>query len=150
MKPVPFLVAGFAAILLIAPAIAQPICLEHPDPLHPRVTVAVECPNVVEDSTPGTNSRRHLQRRDELSYNGTDYFQVNLTCTANATLCAKVQKAFQTAGEIISGVILFNTPIQINATFLPFCTSLGDCGNGKQITLGKHSALCLTLPKMNS
>ncbi|RUS17573.1 hypothetical protein BC937DRAFT_89788 [Endogone sp. FLAS-F59071] len=140
MKPVLFLVVGFAALLIAAPVIAQPICLEHPNPLNPRVSVAVDCPNVVdEDSTPGTNARRdlsYLERRDEFSFSGTDYFQVSLTCTVNATLCAKVQKSFQTAGEVISGVILFNTPIQINATFLPFCVSLGDCGNGQEITLG--------------
>ncbi|CAG8486174.1 13085_t:CDS:2 [Cetraspora pellucida] len=45
-------------------------------------------------------------------------FTVNLQCNStDVVLCGKVQSAFETAGQIISSVFIFEVPIILNATF---------------------------------
>lgn len=136
----PFLVLLPTALVLSTSIAAQPICYDHPNPLKPRYRVAVDCPTVTDDPASTKNARRalpYLDRRDQLSYNGSDYLQIDFTCIADAALCAKAKTVFQRGGEIISGVIVFNTPVTVNATFVSFCSALNDCGTSQYITLGK-------------
>ncbi|CAG8456751.1 4929_t:CDS:2, partial [Dentiscutata erythropus] len=65
-------------------------------------------------------------------------FEVTFNCgTTNITLCNKVQNQFEEIGTIITSVLILNSPITVNASFVDFCTALGECDSGSQyITLG--------------
>ncbi|RUS28577.1 hypothetical protein BC938DRAFT_481716 [Jimgerdemannia flammicorona] len=121
-------------IILATLATAQNFCWDHPNPLKPRKRVAVDCLSGSPAAPPA--AKRTVERRDQLSYNGSDYFQIDFTCGADSALCLKARNAFKKAGEIISGVVLFSEPINVNASFFHFCQQINDCGNNNFITLG--------------
>ncbi|RUO96404.1 hypothetical protein BC936DRAFT_142097 [Jimgerdemannia flammicorona] len=120
-------------IILATLATAQNFCWDHPNPLKPRKRVAVDCLSGSPAAPPA--AKRTVERRDQLSYNGSDYFQIDFTCGADSALCLKARNAFKKAGEIISGVVLFSEPINVNASFFHFCQQINDCGNNNFITL---------------
>ncbi|RUS30172.1 hypothetical protein BC938DRAFT_479770 [Jimgerdemannia flammicorona] len=126
-----------AALVLAAFTSAEQICYDHPNPMNPLQREKVPCELVPADtvSRRDYNHRVH-NRRDQLSYNGSDSFQITFTCRANATVCAKAKNAFQQAGTIITGVLKLSVPIIVNATFYSFCKESNDCGTANFITLG--------------
>jgi len=66
-------------------------------------------------------------------------FAVSFTCLiSDTTLCGKVRNAFNKAGTIISNNIVLTAPVTVNATFLDFCKTMGNCGDSVRhlITLG--------------
>ncbi|CAG8486728.1 621_t:CDS:2 [Diversispora eburnea] len=50
-------------------------------------------------------------------------FDITLNCSVSTDLCSKVQKAFETAGNIISSYLSLNTRIVLSASFESFCIS---------------------------
>ncbi|KAI8975664.1 hypothetical protein BDF20DRAFT_622875 [Mycotypha africana] len=64
-------------------------------------------------------------------------------------ICRKAEKAFQKAGEIISSVVLFQEPVNVNATLVSFCEMGGECGEGKLMTLGGSSP-ARAMPLLNT
>ncbi|RUP47551.1 LOW QUALITY PROTEIN: hypothetical protein BC936DRAFT_145596 [Jimgerdemannia flammicorona] len=128
-----------AALVLAAFTSAEQICYDHPNPMNPLQREKVPCELVPADtvSRRDYNHRVH-NRRDQLSYNGSDSFQITFTCRANATVCAKAKNAFQQAGTIITGVLKLSVPIIVNATFYSFCKESNDCGTANFITLEYH------------
>ncbi|CAG8588123.1 1105_t:CDS:2 [Paraglomus occultum] len=85
------------------------------------------------------------QRRQNTG-NATNMFQITLTCLISDNVkCNKVQRAFNLAGEILTGSLILNTPVTVNATFTDFCQSFNDCPTNGFLTLG-GAAPARTLP----
>ncbi|KAL7311783.1 hypothetical protein PS15m_009502 [Mucor circinelloides] len=57
---------------------------------------------------------------------------------APKNVCEKAERAFKTAGDMISSVILFREPIKVNATLISFCQMGNECGKN-MMTLGGSS-----------
>jgi len=103
-----------------------------PDP-HPKNFVP--CPM---ESAP-------LERRQNTG-NATNMFQITLTCLdPDKVQCNKVQRAFNLAGEILTGSLVLKTPITVNATYTDFCKSFNDCPTNGFLTLG-GAAPARTIP----
>ncbi|CAG8515668.1 8516_t:CDS:2 [Acaulospora morrowiae] len=105
-------------------------CYDHPDPLNRTHQIPIKCPII----------KQSIDEHLLTSQNTTNMFVVNFTCGTDSTiLCTKVKNAFETAGKIISSTLTLNVPINVNASFVDFCTTMGDCGNTGTITLGGAS-----------
>ncbi|RHZ70606.1 hypothetical protein Glove_269g15 [Diversispora epigaea] len=103
-------------------------CYEYPNPIDRTYKVPVECPITKQSPI------NHLTSNSE---NSTNMFVVTFTCDAkNKTLCSKVKNVFDIAGTIITSVLSLNTPINVNASFLDFCTAWGQCEGPGLLTLG--------------
>ncbi|KAG9298266.1 hypothetical protein G9A89_002754 [Geosiphon pyriformis] len=127
----------FQLIVLPKPKIhAQ--CFDY-NPLNFRDRTPVVCPWVKNESP-------SLQKREIDSKN---MLQITFTCGINdQEKCNKVQRAFTTAGGIITATLMLHVPILVNATFLNFCDAkssvvvntgpAGSCGgsNVGSLTIG--------------
>ncbi|KAG9286285.1 hypothetical protein G9A89_014271 [Geosiphon pyriformis] len=130
---------AFLLLTLFPPrAIAQ--CYDH-DPLDMKHKTPVKCPMVTDSKS--------LEKRQELlsAANSTNMFQVLFTCGINnKNTCNKVKNAFLTAGKIITATLVLKSPIIVNATYMDFCKSMGDCGSSQgYLTLG-GAAPARTIP----
>jgi hypothetical protein len=112
-------------LVCILTHISCTICFDHHNPLDPSQQQLVLCSGTEDEVK---NSR---QRRSDASA-----FQIDFTCYANDRICRQARQAFNQAGIIISQAIAFKTPVTVNATFVPFCQTLGQCPKGHMITLG--------------
>ncbi|CAG8474545.1 hypothetical protein C2G38_2186729 [Gigaspora rosea] len=103
-------------------------CYDHPNPIDRNYKVPIHCPIIKEKKIP-------IQ---ELAASSTNKFKITFTCgITNITLCNKVKNEFETIGTIITSVLIINSPITVNASFIDFCIALGECNsNSKYITLG--------------
>jgi hypothetical protein len=108
-------------------------CIQHSDPLHPSRYTISNC-----TSGQSSNSKDlSYNRRDELSFNGTNMFHISFSCFGTDSLtCGRAKNAFIKAGEIISSVIRFRQPVTVNATFLPFCSMLDICADDGRKVIG--------------
>lgn len=62
----------------------------------------------------------------------------DLNCSGNSTECAGVKATFQKATEIISSAFQLKSPLVINATYGPFCSSTKNCGDdGSMESIGQ-------------
>lgn len=106
-------------------------CYEYPNPTNRTHKVPIKCPIIKQTTI------NHLSTNSEV--NSTNMFVVAFTCDAKSqTLCSKVKDAFDRAGTIITSILTLNTQIYVNASFVDFCTALGQCrGSTGLITLGK-------------
>ncbi|KAG0170083.1 hypothetical protein DFQ28_002514 [Apophysomyces sp. BC1034] len=76
---------------------------------------------------------RHLQSRGHKP-TAENKIHIDFKCYASdAEECHKANATFIAAGELISAVLEFKTPIYVNATYLPFCEKLGECSTTKGI-----------------
>ncbi|CAG8556041.1 1198_t:CDS:2 [Paraglomus brasilianum] len=108
-----------------------------PDP-HPKIFVP--CPM---ETTPP------VQRRQNTA-NATNMFQITLTCLdPDKVKCNKVQRAFNLAGQILTGSLILTEPVTVNATYTNFCTSFNDCPTNGFLTLG-GAAPARTIPLKDS
>ncbi|OAD78524.1 hypothetical protein PHYBLDRAFT_62710 [Phycomyces blakesleeanus NRRL 1555(-)] len=108
-------------------------CLEIKDPIKPRVISWVPCP-VQKLESPLDTYRRlsYLQLTSDPLPQSTKSapFEIDLQCLhVSSETCAKAKKAFDQAGSLISSAIFFREPVRVNATFLSFCESGGECGS---------------------
>jgi hypothetical protein len=103
------------------------ICFDHYNPLNPSIRQLVACPD-----TELENPRDLLRKRSM----DTNAFKIDFTCYASNYICQQARQAFDRAGTIISQAIAFTMPVTVNATFVPFCRTLGECPNGRLVTLG--------------
>ncbi|CAG8606987.1 13728_t:CDS:2, partial [Ambispora leptoticha] len=90
-------------------------------------------PLKISDKTPvncAVVNERSFEKRQTLTQpNSTQMFQITFTCgISNKSLCTKVNNAFTMAGMIITATLKLTSPITVNATFINFCNSMGDCG----------------------
>lgn len=112
-------------------------CIQHSDPLNPSEYTISNCTSGSSETTPHHNSTKlkHHQR-DELSYNGANMFKISFSCLASdPEVCEKAKASFIKAGQIVSSVIRLRQPVTVNATFLPFCSTLDICpdATGKKV-----------------
>ncbi|RHZ84977.1 hypothetical protein Glove_74g268 [Diversispora epigaea] len=95
-----------------------------PNPQNPRELIPVAC-NLVKNEP-----QENLKFKDSTSNNSSssnNMFDITLNCTVSTDLCSKVQKAFDTAGSIISSYLLLNTRIVLSASFESFCDLYSSC-----------------------
>ncbi|KAI9497547.1 hypothetical protein BDB00DRAFT_951721 [Zychaea mexicana] len=72
--------------------------------------------------------RSHKRRDSQPQQESEAKMVINYTCHAsNDDECAKVQSLLAKASEIITSVLKFETPVHVNASYLPFCQKLGQC-----------------------
>jgi hypothetical protein len=104
-----------------------PYCKDAGYSPEPRPNIPVPCP--MEDV---------LQVKRRQNTNSTNMFKVTLNCLdPDKTKCGKVERAFSLAGRILTGSLILNTEVVVNATYTDFCKSFGDCSNSGLLTLGK-------------
>ncbi|CAG8525302.1 5912_t:CDS:2 [Ambispora gerdemannii] len=119
-------------------------CYEH-NPLKISDKELVECP-LVDDG----DDEESLKKRQNTSSNSTQMFQIKLTCgISDRAICAKVNTAFAAAGTIISATLNLKEPVTVNATFIDFCKSMGDCGNSGFLTLGAAPARTIPMQDLD-
>ncbi|KAI9289666.1 hypothetical protein BC943DRAFT_79324 [Umbelopsis sp. AD052] len=114
-------------ITFIFVSVSCTLCFDHYHPLNPSVKRLVHCP-ATETEIP----RTPLAKRST-DANG---FKIDFTCYASNHTCQRARQAFERAGKIISQAITFTTPITVNATYVPFCRTLGECPKDNLVTLG--------------
>ncbi|CAG8776864.1 3124_t:CDS:2 [Dentiscutata erythropus] len=125
------LIILFSSFLYVSPAKSNSVptqCYNHPNPLNGKYREAVSCPT----------SKQKVITSNLAATGSKNMFDVTLTCgVKNVSLCDEVKKTFETAGNIISSALILNSIITINASFIDFCVSMGECG-GKSglVTLG--------------
>ena len=62
---------------------------------------------------------------------------IDFTCeSTNQDECNKVKASLTKASEYISSVLVFKTPLYVNATYLSFCQQLGQCEEASEGTIG--------------
>ncbi|GBB84486.1 hypothetical protein RclHR1_11050003 [Rhizophagus clarus] len=118
-------------------------CFDYPNPLKKSYKIAVECPL--------QQKQQRFVKLDSLPQltqpNNESMFVITFNCgIKNDVLCNKAKNAFETAGKILSTVLLINTPIQLNASFLDFCASLGKCPNGSGLVILGGATPARTIP----
>ncbi|GET00475.1 hypothetical protein GLOIN_2v1837721 [Rhizophagus clarus] len=90
-------------------------CLEYIAPFY-RKTKIVECPMVASKDKRQTTT------------NSNNMITVDFHClTDDKTLCNKVEQVFITAGKFITATLNLKTVISVNAQFLDFCKTYGEC-----------------------
>jgi hypothetical protein len=115
-------------------------CFDYPNPLKKTYKIPVECP--LQQKQPNSVKFDSLTQP-----NNENMFILTFNCgIKNDVLCNKAKSAFETAGKIISSVLLINTPIQLNASFLDFCSSLGECPNGSGLVILGGATPARTIP----
>ncbi|CAG8504128.1 5999_t:CDS:2 [Acaulospora morrowiae] len=123
----------FSSLLFTSPSFQQNVplgCYEYPDPTNRYHKIPVNCP-IIESPTMGDDFFQLQENSDN------NMFVIHFVCGAkNPTLCEKVKDTFEIAGSIISSTLTLNTPINVNASFIDFCKTLGKCGNSDLVTLG--------------
>ncbi|PKY45040.1 hypothetical protein RhiirA4_542295 [Rhizophagus irregularis] len=115
-------------------------CFDYPNPLKKSYKIPVECP--LQQNSVKFDSLSQLTQP-----NNENMIVLTFNCgIKNDILCNKAKNAFETAGKILSSVLLINTPIQLNASFLDFCTSLGECPNGSGLIILGGATPARTIP----
>ncbi|KXN71615.1 hypothetical protein CONCODRAFT_84585 [Conidiobolus coronatus NRRL 28638] len=66
--------------------------------------------------------------------------EVDLLCTSDENTCKMVMDTFVTASDYLTNIIKFVNPIRIQAKFVSFCATAGDCDKVRQ-TLGKAQTI---------
>ncbi|CAG8511221.1 10278_t:CDS:2 [Funneliformis caledonium] len=105
-------------------------CFDYPNPLNRTYKISTTCPM----------EKQQKSIKFATSYSqqsGENMFLLTFTCgIPDVALCDKAKNAFESAGKIISSTLQLNTPINLNASFLDFCKTLGECPKGGFVTLG--------------
>jgi hypothetical protein len=98
-------------------------CLEYLRPVYRYETKVVDCPMV------STNNKRQL-----IPASNDLMFIINFNCLTNdKVICSKVENVLITAGKFLTATLNLKTAITIDAQFLNFCLTYGDCDNEKVI-----------------
>ncbi|CAG8511202.1 10277_t:CDS:2 [Funneliformis caledonium] len=118
-------ISTFFIATLISPNQTSSIkCFDHPNSLNFHQRISVNC----------NFSTRSLKTKRKSS---NDKFQINFTCGIDdKKLCDKVQKSFESAGQIIVATISLRNPITVDASFYDFCKTDNQCSNDNKIVAG--------------
>ncbi|CAG8593586.1 8297_t:CDS:2, partial [Cetraspora pellucida] len=104
---------------------ADSVCYDRTNPFQPHEIKIVPCPMVTKNTTSSSSKL--------ISTNNTNMFELGLACNiTDQVLCGKVQRAFTSAGQILSDAIIFTQTIRINATFIDICAIYGMCTTSSQ------------------
>ncbi|CAB4399069.1 unnamed protein product [Rhizophagus irregularis] len=98
-------------------------CLEYLRPVYRYETKVIDCPMV------STNDKRQsIPTSNDLM------FIINFKCLTNDKItCGKVENVLITAGKFITATLNLKTAITVDAQFLNYCLTYGDCDQEKVI-----------------
>ncbi|GBB89507.1 hypothetical protein RclHR1_01620019 [Rhizophagus clarus] len=106
-------------------------CWEYPNPFKPWEKISSVCGLQEKKET-----KRSLKDNRLISTNIIQ-FNYNYNNIQDQIFCNKIKEELKSAGEIITNLVNFNTPIKVNVTFGDLCKEFGLCDRnilGKAIT----------------
>ncbi|RIA87717.1 hypothetical protein C1645_877852 [Glomus cerebriforme] len=96
-------------------------CLEYLSPIYRYKIKVVDCPIV------SSNNKRQTIPTDNM-------LTINFNCLIDDNiLCNKVENVLVTAGKFITATLNLKSAVNLDAQFVNFCSTYGDCGNQKVI-----------------
>ncbi|CAI2174398.1 5467_t:CDS:2 [Funneliformis geosporum] len=117
-------ISTFLATIILTHQTSSIKCFDHPNPLNFHQKIPVNC----EFATRSLKTKRKSSN---------DKFQIKFTCGMDdKKLCDKVQKGFESAGQIITSTISIEIPITIDASFYDFCKTDNQCSIDNNVVAG--------------
>ncbi|KAI7859856.1 hypothetical protein BDC45DRAFT_474726 [Circinella umbellata] len=129
------------------PLSAIPFCVQHHSTSSKNKNTIQPCFEESQQQRQRRHSSTYNKREKKQNVNNSDNGSTNamiiidFTCeSTNQDECNKVKASLTKASEYISSVLVFKTPLYVNATYLSFCQQLGQCEEASEGTIGTGQA----------